>query len=222
MPALAASLIEGAREGVTMNWPPAAVTCSTSAWLRTVPAPTRQPAGAAARTSRMASSALGVVRAISTYWKPSSMAASAALAAAPPSFPRTMPTRRACRMPANNSAGVTAAFCDVSVGVAPHRSAPGVAALVRCPHHGLINFDAESGPGEPLDVAVDELERRLVHHVVQDFGALVVVDPDALFLDEEVGRGEAHLQAGRERQGAQRAVRRQLDFVHFGQRGDLA
>ncbi len=59
MPRRADSWMELASEGVTMNWPPASATSATSAAVRTVPAPTKQPAGAAARTARMAASASG-------------------------------------------------------------------------------------------------------------------------------------------------------------------
>ena len=61
-----------------------------------------------------------------------------------------------------------------------------------------------------------------VEHVVEYFGALVVVDADALLLDEVVGGGEAHLQTGGERDGTERAVRRQLHVVHLGHRRDAA
>jgi hypothetical protein len=75
---------------------------------------------------------------------------------------------------------------------------------------------AQARLGQRLDVAVFDLEVFLVDHVVQQFGALVVVDAHALLLQHGVVRHEVHLQAGRQRHRAERAMRRQRDVVGFG------
>src|SRR4051812_35693377 len=86
----------------------------------------------------------------------------------------------------------------------------------------LVDLDAQAGRGEPLDVPGHEGQRGLVEAVVEHLGAKVVVDADALFLDEVVRRGETDLQAGRQGDRAERAVRGELHVVHLGERGDLA
>ena len=48
------------------------------------------------------------------------------------------------------------------------------------------------------------------------------MDAEALFLDQEVRRGERDLQAGGERDRAERAVRGQHRAVRLGERGDPA
>ena len=220
--------MDAASAGVTMNWPPASATLSTSCAVSTVPPPTKQPSGAAVRTSRIASRAPGVVRAISTNRKPSSIAARAAFAAAPPSVPRTMATSRASLIPASRPLGGNA------VSHVVHHSAKAPSGWRQTgprqawPRLSAARTTASSismprpGPVSRSMWPSTNFSGRLVHHVVQDFGALVVVDADALLLDQEVGRREAHLQARGQGKGAERAVRGQLDVVDLGQGGDLA
>src|SRR5665647_597084 len=90
--------------------------------------------------------------------------------------------------------------------MAPHRRAPDVPARVRRANGRLIDLDAQSRTSESLDVAVHELQWCLVKDVVQHLGTLVVVNPDALFLDQEVGGGEAHLQ-----------TRGELSLIHISE-----
>jgi hypothetical protein len=69
-------------------------------------------------------------------------------------------------------------------------------------------------------VAVDESEGFGVDDVREEVGVLVVVDAPALLLDEEVGGGERDLEAGRERDRAERAVRGEQRAVGLRERGD--
>ena len=89
-----------------------------------------------------------------------------------------------------------------------------MADLVGGPHRRLVDLDPETGSGQPLDVALDEGQRGDVDQVVEDVGPEVVVDADALLLDEVVRRRERDLQGGRQGQrpegavGSQRGVER--------------
>lgn len=75
------------------------------------------------------------------------------------------------------------------------------------PLHGrLVDLDAHPRPRVAGRPSAGEGERAGVEEVVQDVVVLVVVDADALFLDEEVGDGEGELQAGGRRDGAERAL----------------
>ena len=74
----------------------------------------------------------------------------------------------------------------------------------------FVDLDTQSRAGQPPNMAIDEHEDRRVDEVVEQIVAgVVVVDAQALLLDQEVRRGEGDLQARRERDRPQRAVRRE-------------
>lgn len=80
-----------------------------------------------------------------------------------------------------------------------------------------LNYQRIADPAPLLvkqgDAPVLELEDGSVGEVVQKAGPGVVVDAEALLLDQEVGGGEAHLEAAGERDRAERAVRGQGHVV---------
>ena len=85
----------------------------------------------------------------------------------------------------------------------------------------LIDLNAQPGPRRDVDHAVFIVEDRGVGDVVEQVVARVVVDAQALFLDERVVAAGIDLQAGGERDRAQRAVQRERDIVGFGHHRDL-
>ena len=66
----------------------------------------------------------------------------------------------------------------------------------------LIDLNAQPGPRRDVDHAVFIVEDRGVGDVVEQVVARVVVDAQALFLDERVVAAGIDLQAGGERDGA--------------------
>ena len=106
--------------------------------------------------------------------------------------------------------------------MAPDGAAPGMALPVGRSNCRLVDLDPEPGAGEAFDVPVHEAEWLGIEEVVEHLGALVVVDSDALFLDEVVRSREADLQARGERKRAERAVRRELDVKRLRESRDLA
>jgi len=60
--------------------------------------------------------------------------------------------------------------------------------LGRLAHLVLVDGDAESRQGVAIDVAVLVAEDLGVFEVIEEFGALVVVDAEALLLDDGVRR----------------------------------
>src|SRR5690606_15034495 len=107
-----------------------------------------------------------------------------------------------------------------AIGVTPERGSPGNAAAVGLANGALIDLDAQARRGQQLEVAVDELQRFGVSHVVEHLGALVVVNADALLLDEEVRGRERDLQAGGKSEWPERAVRGELHVIDLGQGRD--
>ncbi len=74
-------------------------------------------------------------------------------------------------------------------------------------YRGLVDLHAQAGRLPAADGAFGERERRAVDDVVEQFRVGVVVDADALFLDQEVGSREGDLQAGGERERPEWTVR---------------
>src|SRR5690606_39423775 len=113
-------------------------------------------------------------------------------------------------------------FGEAAVGVAPERAAPAVSHRGALAHVVFIDFDAPAGTLRDGHHAVLVGERLAVADVVEQVVVGVVVDAQALFLDEGVVAAGVDLQAGRQRDRAERAVQRQGDVVGLGHGGDLA
>lgn len=73
-----------------------------------------------------------------------------------------------------------------------------MALLVGGAYGRLVDRDAQARAVGACERAALEAEGFRVGDVVEQFGVLVVVDADGLFLDEEVGGGEGDLEAGGE------------------------
>jgi Putative glycolipid-binding len=61
-------------------------------------------------------------------------------------------------------------LCQAPISVPPHWITPGMAFTVGLPDCGLIDVEAQPGAGEPLNVPVDEVQRRGVGQVIQHLG----------------------------------------------------
>src|SRR5690625_2409395 len=107
-----------------------------------------------------------------------------------------------------------------SVVMAPQRWPPTVALPIRLTYCVLVHAHAQPRGFGAQDVSVGEGEDLGVQNVVEQFGVLVVVDADALFLDEEVGCGKSDLEARGQGQGTEWTVGGHKDVVGLGQGGD--
>ena len=74
-----------------------------------------------------------------------------------------------------------------------------MADLGRLAHLVLVDGDSESRQGVAIDITVLVAEDLGVFKVVEEVGALVVVDAEALLLDDGVRRAVVKLEACRER-----------------------
>src|SRR5690349_17007278 len=84
---------------------------------------------------------------------------------------------------------------DAAVRVTPHRVAPAMAYLRHFAHLRLVHFDTETRALRDRHEAVFVFEDFRVLDVVEQIVALVVVDAEALFLDERVVADGVDLQA---------------------------
>ncbi|MNV12343.1 hypothetical protein D3C71_1029410 [compost metagenome] len=106
--------------------------------------------------------------------------------------------------------------------MAPDRVAPAVADGGAFDHVFLVDLDAQTRAVRDLHEALVVVEHPWVFDVVEQVVALVVMDAQALFLDERVVASRVQLQARRQGNRAQRAMQRQRHVVGFGHVGDLA
>src|SRR6266508_1997870 len=86
-------------------------------------------------------------------------------------------------------------FRERPVVVTPHRVTPRMPSLVSGTDGLLVHLDPETRPVQPVDVAVDEPEDGRIDDLVEQVVVRVVVDAQALLLDQEVRRREGDLQA---------------------------
>src|SRR4051794_21158443 len=89
------------------------------------------------------------------------------------------------------------------------------------PDFRLIDLDAESRPPGPIDEAGAVMEHGGIHQVVQKVAPLVVMNAEALLLDEGIRSAEVDLQGGSETDRAEWAVRCDGYIVSLGHGGDL-
>ena len=112
-------------------------------------------------------------------------------------------------------------FGDTPVVMAPHWVVPVYVEFCAFTDVVDVNVDTETGAVRQVDVAIFVVEDRRVDEVVEDIIALVVVNVEALFLDERVRRDGIDLQTRRECNRPERAVWRHCHVVRFGHRRDF-
>ena len=78
----------------------------------------------------------------------------------------------------------------------PHRVFLVVGRFVFFQYKLLVDIHAQAGLFGQIHTAVGELEVVLIGHIAQNTLAHVVMDADALFLDDRVVAGGVHIQAG--------------------------
>ena len=113
-------------------------------------------------------------------------------------------------------------FSDDAVFRAPDGILPRMAFFGGFAQFLFVDGHAEAGQTAAEDTAVLVVEDGFVLQVVEHVRALVVVDAEALLLDNGVRRAIVELEAGREGDGAERAVRRDGDVETFRHGGDFA
>src|SRR5215213_8504354 len=86
----------------------------------------------------------------------------------------------------------------------------------------LVDLDTQARAAGDGDEAICVREYRRIGEVVQQVVVDVVMNTEALFLDEGVVGAGVDLQAGGKGDGAERAVQRDRDVVRLCHRGDLA
>src|SRR5215216_1099773 len=86
----------------------------------------------------------------------------------------------------------------------------------------LVDLDTQARAAGDGDEAIRVREYRRIGEVVQQVVVDVVMNTEALFLDEGVVGAGVDLQAGGEGDGAERAVQRHRDVVRLCHGGDLA
>ena len=89
-------------------------------------------------------------------------------------------------------------------------------------HIIFVDLDAQPRPVRYRNEAILILEYFSVADVVEQVVALVVVDAQALFLNEGVVADAIQLQARSQRNRPERAMQRQRHVVGLGHAGDLA
>src|SRR5690606_17848000 len=112
-------------------------------------------------------------------------------------------------------------FRHAAVLIAPYRVVPVVAGLCPFDHVFLVDLYSQPRAIRNLDEAAFIFKYASVRQIVEEVVGLVVVDAEALLLDECVMAGGVHLQAGRQRDGAQRAMRRRGHIEGLGHGDDL-
>jgi hypothetical protein len=106
--------------------------------------------------------------------------------------------------------------------VPPNRIAPPVADLGALGDIVLVDFDAQARASGNGDEAFRVVEHRPIRQIIEQVIADVVVDAEALLLNEGVVGTPVDLQAGGERNRAERTVQRHGNVVRLGHGGDLA
>src|SRR5690606_24295676 len=109
---------------------------------------------------------------------------------------------------------------DRAVAVPPDRRAPAMAGGGGAAHCRLVHLDAEAGAGGDQQLPVLEGEAVPGQRVVAQIALRVVVDAEALLLDEGVVADGVDLQAGGQRDGAERAMGRQRHATGSGPMAD--
>src|SRR4029450_886814 len=146
--------------------------------------------------------------------------------------PRCLPSRRRPRdrfsagsssfsscLPERLIIADTSPFGDGSVGVPPEWVAPPVALLGPFRDIVLVDVDAQTGADRESDKAFGIVEHRAIGQIVEQITAHVVVDTEALLLDEGVVRTAVDLQTGGECNWAEGTVQCDRDVVRLGHRG---
>src|SRR5262245_40705838 len=98
-------------------------------------------------------------------------------------------------------------FGETPIGVPPRRCPPAHRTVRSSPYCGFVALHAQPGLSGWVDIAVADFEDRAVDEIIQQIVADVVVNPEALLLNDRVRRGEVDLQASSQRDRAERAVR---------------
>jgi len=106
--------------------------------------------------------------------------------------------------------------------MAPDRVAPAVTDGCALLDVLLVDFNPQSWSLRNAHIALVVGKDFGLRQIVQQIIALVVVDAQALLLDESVVRHRIDLQTSGQRYRAERAVQRKGDVVGFGHGGDLA
>src|SRR6185437_11533337 len=119
-------------------------------------------------------------------------------------------------------AGAASPLGDGAVGVPPDGVAPPVSFAGPLADVVLVDLDAEARPGGDGDVPGGVGERAGFREVVEQVVGDVVVNAEALLLDEGVVGAGVELQAGGERDGPERAVQRDGGVVGLRHGGDAA
>src|SRR5690606_15760457 len=112
-------------------------------------------------------------------------------------------------------------FCYAAVLMPPEGIFPIVPYLRHLPDMLLIDFQSQTRPFRDFHIAVIIFKYILIDDVVQQVAALVVMDPQTLFLYKGIVTGGVHLKAGCQRNWPQRAMRRHGDVKSFGHGEDL-
>ena len=90
-------------------------------------------------------------------------------------------------------------FCNRPVFSPPDGVSP-IVADIRCPaHRFFIDLDPQPRACRDVHITVLVLEDNRVHEVVFEFRAFVVVNPEALFLNNGIRKACVQLKARRER-----------------------
>jgi hypothetical protein len=91
-----------------------------------------------------------------------------------------------------------------------------IVADIRCPSHGFF-IDLYPQPRTCRDVheAVLVLEDSGILKIIVEFSALVVVNPQALFLNKRIRKARVQLKARRERNRSERTVNGDRDIICF-------
>src|SRR5699024_1846733 len=86
-------------------------------------------------------------------------------------------------------------FCDTAVGVPPYRVLPAVANVAAFAHIVFVDFYAEARLIRNLHMTIRIFEDRRIFDVIEYVVPPVVVDAEALFLDDGVIACRIYLQA---------------------------
>src|SRR5699024_10563872 len=79
----------------------------------------------------------------------------------------------------------------------------------------------QPGIARDIDIAIVILEHVYVREIIEDIAGVIVVDVQALFLNEGVWRAGVDVDARRESDRAEGTVWRERDIVGFSHAGDL-
>src|SRR5690606_16016192 len=95
-----------------------------------------------------------------------------------------------------------------SVLLPPYRISPSVADRGHLPHLLFVHFDPEPGPCQIAHKTVFISEYGGIFQIVEQIRTLIVMNAEALLLDECIRRARVQLQASGEGDRTERAVRR--------------